>query len=83
MTSLITEDTVATLQHLGLLHITKNGSYVICAPLDVVEALMLKYPVKGLQVDPERLHWAPLYVMDCKKDKWAIKSLIVGNTGEA
>jgi histone acetyltransferase MYST1 len=73
MTSLIAEDTVATLQHLGLLQLTKSGNYVICAPIDVVDALMIKYPIKGPQVDPECLNWAPLYVMDYKKDKWAIK----------
>ena len=73
MTSFITEDTVATLQHLGLLQTTKSGSHVICAPQDVVEALMLKYPAKEPKVDPEKLHWAPMYVMDYRKDKWSIK----------
>jgi hypothetical protein len=55
---------------------TVNGNHVICAPPDVVSNLMQKYPVKGLQVDPEKLHWAPLYVMDYRKDKWSIKSKI-------
>jgi len=73
MTSLIAEDVKATLEHLGLLHVGKTGAYVICAPPDVIDALLLKYPLKGLQVDPERLNWAPLYVMDFRKDKWSIK----------
>ena len=73
MTSFIAEDTIATLQHLGLLHLTKSGSHVICAPNDVVEALIKKYPIKDPKVDPEKLHWAPLYVMDYKKDKWSVK----------
>jgi histone acetyltransferase MYST1 len=73
MTSLTADDTEATLKTLGLLQVLKNGTPVICAPLDLVEGLMVKYPVKGLQVDPERIHWAPLYVMDYKKDKWSIR----------
>jgi histone acetyltransferase MYST1 len=45
------------------------------APAELVETLLLKYPESGLPVQPEKLHWAPLYVMDPKKDKWSIKSL--------
>ena len=73
MTSFTAKDTIATLQHLGLLQTLGNGSHVICAPMEVVDALILKYPVKGHQVDPSRLHWAPLYVMDWKKDKFSIR----------
>jgi histone acetyltransferase MYST1 len=73
MTGMLSEDTVATLQHLGLLQTTKSGNHVICAPLDVVDTLMVKYPVKGPLVDPESLNWAPLYVMEYKKDKFSVK----------
>lgn len=73
MTGMLSEDTVATLQHLGLLQTTKAGSHVICAPLDVVDSLLEKYPVKPPLVDPDCLNWAPLYVMDYKKDKFSIK----------
>ena len=45
MTSIVTEDIVATLQHLGLLQ-TVNSNHVICAPPDVIENLMQKYPIK-------------------------------------
>lgn len=48
---------------------------VLYAPLDVIDSLLLKYPEGKLPVQPEKLHWAPLYVMDPKKDKWSIRSL--------
>lgn len=35
----------------------------------MVDDLLLKYPASGLPVDPDMLHWAPLYVTDPKKDK--------------
>ena len=79
MTSINAEDTIATLQHLGLLQTLTNGSHVICAPMETVEALMLKYSVKGHQVDPGKLHWAPLYVMDWKKDKFSIRYICDSN----
>ena len=79
MTSFTAKDTIATLQHLGLLQTLSNGSYVICAPMEVVDTLILKYPVKGHQVDPGKLHWAPLYVMDWKKDKFSIRYICDSN----
>lgn len=48
---------------------------VLYAPVDVIDSLLLKYPEGQLPVQPEKLHWAPLYVTDPKKDKWSIKSL--------
>ena len=73
LTSIITDDVIATLQHLNLLR-NINGNYMIWAPPTVIDELMEKYPVKGLQVDPEKLHWTPLYVTDPRKDKWSIKA---------
>lgn len=71
MTSILTEGIVATLQQLMLLR-NMNGVYAIFAPPNVIDDLMLKYPTTGLQVDPEQLHWTPLYVTDARKDKWSI-----------
>jgi len=48
---------------------------VLYAPVDRIDQLLLKYPEGKLPVQPEKLHWAPLYVTDPKKDKWSIKSL--------
>ena len=74
ITSILVEDVAATLSQLGLLQFV-NGNHVIIAPTRIIEELMLKYPATGgIQVDPDKLHWTPLYVTDPKKDKWAIKS---------
>jgi histone acetyltransferase MYST1 len=73
LTSILSEDVVTTLQHLNLLR-NINGTYVIWAPPALVDDLMIKYPVKGLLVDPSKLHWTPLYVTDVTKDKWSIKA---------
>lgn len=72
-TSIVSEDAVATLYHLKLIHII-NNNYVIVADDAVLDKLLEKYPDKGLHVLPSNLHWAPLYVTDYRKDKWAIKS---------
>ena len=73
LTSIITDDVMATLQSLVLLR-NLNGNHVVYALPDELDTLMLKYPVTGLMVDPEKLYWAPLYVTDYKKDKWAYKA---------
>ncbi len=73
MTSITTEDITATLQHLNLLR-NMSGTYIIWASPQMINELMVKYPVKGLLVDPERLHWTPLYLTDPRKDKWSIKA---------
>lgn len=73
LTSISTDDTMATLQFLGLLR-NVGGTHVIYAPPDVLDILMKKYPVTGLLVDPEKIFWAPLYVTDYRKDKWSIKA---------
>ena len=76
MTSILAEDVTATLQMLGLLQFLDDGSNcVLSCPPDVLDSLMEKYPHNGgVPVDPARLHWAPLYVTDPKKDKWSIKA---------
>lgn len=73
LTSIISDDVLATLQLLGLLR-NVNGNHVIYALPEEIDALMIKYPVTGLLVDPDKLYWAPLYVTDYKKDKWAYKA---------
>ena len=72
-TSIVSEDAVATLFHLKLIH-NMGGQYVIVTDNDLVNKLLEKYPDKGLHVNPRNLHWAPLYLTDYRKDKWAIKS---------
>ncbi len=69
MTSILSEDIVATLNQLGLVQFV-NGNHVICASPQILDNLIQKYPTKGLLVDPSCLHWTPLYVSDYKKDKW-------------
>jgi histone acetyltransferase MYST1 len=73
ITSIVSDDLLATLHHLKLLH-SIGDNYIITAPPDVIEGLLKTYPNKGLQVDPQNLHWAPLYICEPKKDKWSIKS---------
>jgi hypothetical protein len=73
MTSILVEDTAATLQMLGCIQ-TVDGNQVISVPLSVIEELIIKFPMNGLQVDIQHLHWSPLYVTDAKKDKWAIRA---------
>jgi histone acetyltransferase MYST1 len=72
LTSIATDDVMATLQSLGLLR-NVGGTHVIYAPPEVIFSLMQKYPTTGLLVDPEKLYWAPLYVCDFRKDKWSIR----------
>lgn len=45
LTSIVTEDVTATLQHLNLLR-NINGTYIVWAPPAVLDELMKKYPVK-------------------------------------
>eukprot|EP00607_Mallomonas_marina_P001462 CAMPEP_0182426026 /NCGR_PEP_ID=MMETSP1167-20130531/12508_1 /TAXON_ID=2988 /ORGANISM="Mallomonas Sp, Strain CCMP3275" /LENGTH=473 /DNA_ID=CAMNT_0024607177 /DNA_START=29 /DNA_END=1450 /DNA_ORIENTATION=+ len=73
MTSIVTEDVIGTLQQLHLLR-NMNGNYIIFAPPNILEDIMLKFPVTGIPVDSEKLHWAPLYSSDPRKDKWSIKA---------
>ena len=49
MTSILVEDTAATLQLLGCLQNIK-GEDVIYIPPDVIEDLIVKFPMNGLQV---------------------------------
>lgn len=73
MTSFISADIIQTLDMLGLLQYVDDVP-MICAPKENLDDLMAKFPQNGLQVDPEKLHWAPLYVTDAKKDKWKFLS---------
>ena len=52
MTSILVEDTAATLQMLGCVQ-TIDGNQVISVPLSVIEELIIKFPMNGLQVDTQ------------------------------
>jgi histone acetyltransferase MYST1 len=88
-TSILADDIVAALQMLGLLRRLppasdgEEGEDVIYAPIQLVESLLLKYPDSSLVVDPDRLHWAPLYVTDPKKDKWSFRSKRASGNGSS
>lgn len=58
----------------------QQARYVLYAPIELVDQLLVKYPASKLPVDVDKLHWAPLYVTDPKKDKWSILSLSVTTT---
>ena len=69
----MSDDIITALQYLGLLRYVRNN-YVICVPPGILTELQERHPAKGPQVDPEKLHWAPL-ITDIKgKDKWSIKA---------
>lgn len=74
-TSIFSDDIVSTLQLLGLLRYNEaEECHYIYAPMEAIDTLQQQYPDNALLVDPDKLHWAPLYVTDPKKDKWAFKS---------
>jgi hypothetical protein len=77
-TSIVHTDVLLTLDTLELIQYMDNGTYVLCCPPDIINTLLEKYPANGLPVDPEMLHWAPLYVTDPKKDKFSIASKAIG-----
>mmetsp|Transcript_3666 Transcript_3666/g.6075 ORF Transcript_3666/g.6075 Transcript_3666/m.6075 type:complete len:791 (-) Transcript_3666:87-2459(-) len=53
-----------------------GSSFMLYAPTELLDALLIKYPASRLPVEPEKLHWAPLYVTDARKDKWSIRSIL-------
>ena len=73
ITSILSDDIIAIFQTLGLLQYV-DGEHFIYAPVEVLDELMIKYPMNGHPVDPDRLHWTPLYVTDPRKDKWSFKA---------
>eukprot|EP01031_Cornospumella_fuschlensis_P026894 gene26894-32501_t len=77
MTSIMPEDIVSTLHMLGLLHRhpSDNSKHVIIAPPTLLDELILQYPEHKLKLDPTKLHWAPFYVLEPKKDKWSVFTL--------
>ena len=82
MTSILSDDIITALLSIGLIQEIElaGGStqYVIYAPPALVAELISKYKYQGHLLDPERLHWTPLYVTDPKKDKWALKAKMIG-----
>lgn len=76
MTSILADDIVATLQLLGILAFSEeHQNYILNANPALLDSVLEKYPQQGLLVDPTLLNWAPLYVVDWKKDKWSIKAI--------
>jgi len=81
ITSIVASDVILTLDMLELVYVCQvtdsadeqgiPTSLIICTPA-VVDALLIRYPAGGLLVDAEKLHWAPLYITDPKRDKWTI-----------
>ena len=71
-TSIVSQDVLQTLELLGLLVTLDNGTTVLDCTEERLDALLLKYPTPSLLCDPDKLHWAPLYVTDPNKDKWSI-----------
>lgn len=85
LTSINNEDVTSTLLSLHILRLnsTTNIYYFYCES-EYIDNLYLKYcdiPATAtnakillpLEVDPRMLQWAPLYVMDPKKDKFTLK----------
>jgi len=70
-TSIVAEDILTALQYLGLLRYS-NGSHFIVASPQLLDELIVKYPAKGLQCDPTKLHWSPYTTPEGKIDKWNI-----------
>lgn len=73
MTSILSDDIASVLLSLNLLQYIENKGYILYAPYDIIDKLIEKYPRNGHLVDPTRLHWAPLYITDPRKDKWSLK----------
>lgn len=73
MTSILVEDTAATLHMMGCIQII-DGVTTLYTTESMLDELMIKFPLNGLQVDVQYLQWSPLYITDCKKDKWAIRA---------
>lgn len=73
LTSIKNEDIIATLQHLNMIKYF-NGQYVFVVPEQMIEQQLSKVTKLGPQVQPEKLHWAPLH-LDIKRDKWSLKTM--------
>lgn len=73
MTSFLSDDIILTLNNLGLLQ-QIHGETIIYGTIEILDKLIEKYPMSGHSVDPDRLHWTPLYVLDPRKDRWSLKS---------
>ncbi|DAZ98645.1 TPA: hypothetical protein N0F65_000840 [Lagenidium giganteum] len=74
MTSIKNGDIIATLQYLNMIKYV-NGQYVFVVPKQMIEEQLSKLTKKGPQVQPEKLHWAPLH-LDIKRDKWSLKAKV-------
>ena len=74
-TSFKTEDIKDTLQHLNLLQYGYgHGDYYFHLDMSIIDKILSK-PPRGPQVDPNRLHWAPLQLERHKmRDKYSLQS---------
>ncbi len=79
ITSIVASDVILTLDMLDLVYTTVDSgdpagspTCLIVCTAQVIDDLLKRYPANGLSVDAEKLHWAPLYVTDPKRDRWTI-----------
>ena len=66
MTSIKTEDIIATLQSLGLLKYWK-GQHIISVTPKVIEQHLKNKSKQTLKIDPKCIHWAPYQPNNKKK----------------
>ena len=87
-TSIVAGDVILTLDMLELVYSVAsadstdgkgNPNYIIICTPSVIDDLLKRYPASGLLVDAEKLHWAPLYITDPKRDKWTIAGKLRAN----
>ena len=85
-TSIVAGDVILTLDMLELVYSVPdstdgkgNPNYIIICTPSVIDDLLKRYPASGLLVDAEKLHWAPLYITDPKRDKWTIAGKLRAN----
>jgi histone acetyltransferase MYST1 len=84
ITSIVASDVILTLDMLELLYTVESdgddaatdgcSKRIIIMSNSIIEDLLLKYPPNILTVDPDKLHWAPLYITDQRRDKWTISA---------
>lgn len=71
ITSIAPDDVYATLLSLDLIK-EVNQKPILCLSSENIDKLLSKFPETGYGIDADKLHWAPLYIADPRKDKWSI-----------
>jgi len=79
-TSFMTEDIISTLQFLDILRYAYGkGEYIVYADQKVLKDVTKK-KLRGPQVNPDKLHWAPLQLgIRRGRDKFALANLMKGS----